>query len=140
MLFAVSWPSTRYPFSESEAPPTWYPAEPPFEHPVGEQPPVPEKLLYAFPPIKGSLRAEGANWMTDWKDSPCGISLITSSVTLVIVRELVTSICGAALLTSTTSEVVPTSSAMSTEGRWPTSRFRPSRLTVLKPLVVTVRV
>src|SRR5713226_9899358 len=116
MLLAVSWPSTRYPFSESEAPPTWYPAVPPFEHPVGEQPPVPAKLLYAFPPIKGSLRAEGANWMTDWKDSPCGISLITSSVTLVMVRDAVTSIWGAALVTSTMVSAVPTSSAISTEG------------------------
>src|SRR5204863_7689254 len=101
MLLAVSWPSTRYPFSESEAPPTWYPADPPFEHPVGEQPPVPAKLLYAFPPIKGSLRAGGANCRTDWKDSPRGMSLLTSWVPLEMVRELVTPIPEAALLPST---------------------------------------
>jgi len=74
------------------------------------------------------------------KRTPVRTSCTTSSVMLVRVVFVVVSMIGAAAFTSTTVELEPTSSLKSTEGRWPTSMTRPSRLAVEKPLAVMTRV
>ena len=52
--------------------------------PVGALPGiVPPPPLAVVVPIRGSLRADGANWMTDWNERPCGTSASTSPVILV---------------------------------------------------------
>src|SRR5579862_1095099 len=135
-MFAVDCPSTRYEFSESDPPATEKPYAWPLLPLPGDTPPDP--LLMRLLPINGSFEADGANWMTDWNERPCGTSCTTSCVIFVRVVSVVVSMSGAAPLTSTTSEVVPTSRARSRVGRWPTSMVTPSLLIVLKFLEVTV--